>query len=501
MSKRLTIYITVCLLTMSSINLFAQKSKEARIQYRANTVEVDKKIGKGAQRLLDEVEFIHGGAKMYCDSAYFYAKRNSLDAFDNIFINQGDTVFIYGDLLHYNGNTKLATLTGNVKLINDETTLTTKKLQYELSTGVAYYKEYAKTVNKDNTLESIKGFYYTRRKTAIFHDSVTLTNPDYVMYSDTIEYETKTGIARFFGPTDIIGDSSHIYSEFGWYDTEQDLAELKQNAWAQNKNQTIFGDYIFYNKITGDGIAKNNVKILEEDQNILLTGNRAKYNDQTEFAFMTDSAQFIQFTSEGDSLYLHSDSLITYPDSNGHKLIFAYYNVRFYRSNIQGKCDSMVYSFSDSTSRLYHKPVLWTGKNQITASMIEILTKNQKMEKMNLYNSSFITSQEELTLFNQIKGKNMICHFRNNQLYQIDVNGNGQTVYFPKDDNEIAGVNLSECSNIKIFLENNEVSRINFYTKPVGAMYPLEQAPENKLKLKGFDWQFELRPKNKHDIF
>lgn len=486
--------------TISAIS-YGQKKKEAQIQYKANTVEVDKKIGKGAQRLLDDVLFIHSGAKMYCDSAYFFSKENSLDAFDNIFINQGDTIFIYGDLLHYDGNTKLATITGNVKMVNEETTLTTEKMHYELNSGMAYYNHYAKTVNLDNTLESTKGFYYTRKKVAIFHDSVVMTNPDYVMYSDTVEYDTESGIAQFFGPTDILGDSSHIYGEFGWYDTQLDLAELKQNAWAQNKKQTIFGQYIYYDKNTGDGLAKDQVKILEEEQNVILTGNYAQYNDQTEYAFLTDSAQFIQFSSKGDSLYLHADSLTTYPDTSGQKMIFAYKNVKFYRSNVQGICDSLVYSFVDSTVRMFYSPVLWTGKNQISADKIEILTKNQQIEQMNLYKSSFITSKENSELFNQIKGKNMYCYFKENELYQIDVIGNGRTVYFPKDDGEIVGVNISECSNIKIFLENNDVTRINFYVKPVGGMYPVDQAPENELMLKGFEWKIDLRPKDRYDIF
>ena len=489
------------LLSNSTIKIQAQKAKSAKIQYRAEIVEVDKKIGRGAQRLLDNVEFTHGGAKMYCDSAYFYSKKNSLDAFDNIFINQGDTLFLYGEFLHYDGNTKKATVTGNVKLINDETTLTTDRLDYELNNGIAYYKDYGKTVNKENIIESTKGYYFTRRKEIQLNDSVVITNPDYQLLSDTVLFNTKTEVATFLGPTDIVGDSSHIYGEIGWYDTENDIAEIKQNAWAENNQQTIFGDYIYYDKQTGDGIARDRVKIIEKEQSVMLTGNQAKYNDITEYAFLTDSAQFIQFTEQGDSLFLHADSLRTYPDTSGNKIIFAYYNVRFFRENVQGKCDSLVYTFSDSTARMYYEPVLWTGVNQISAEKIEMLTKNQQMEKMNLYKSSFICSQKDTSYFDQIKGKDMICYFSDNQLFQIDVKGNGQTVYFPEEDDEIVGVNLSECSNLRILLKDGQVNRINFYVQPKGGMYPLSQAPQNKLKLKGFFWQEELRPKSKYDIF
>ncbi len=501
-NKSFLIVVFVFILGSGYKNSHAQKkTKTTTVQYRADIVEVAKKIGKGAQRLLDNVEFIHEGAKMYCDSAYFYQKENSLDAFNNIFINQGDTIFLYGDYLHYNGNEKLATITGEVKLVNRETTLTTNRLDYNLSEGLAFYKDHGHTVNKETDVESIKGYYNTKVKTIILNDSVVITNPDYTLYSDTVEYNTETEIALFFGPTNIIGDSSHIYGEKGWHDTKNKISEIEKNAWVKNKTQTVSGEYIHYNKTTGEGHAHNNVSILEEKHNVLLLGNQAIYNDSTKYSFLTDSAQFIQFTSEGDSLYLHADSLISYPDSNDKKMIFAYYNVRFYRDNVQGKCDSLVYTFSDSTSRMYYDPVLWTGVNQVSAEIIEILTKNQQMDKMYLTENSFICSEKDTNAFDQVKGKNMICHFTNNELVRVDVNGNGQTVYYPEDEGEIVAVNIADCSNLKILLDSAKVKTITFYVTPSGGMYPLDQAPKNKLRLKGFNWQQAIRPKSPHDIF
>jgi lipopolysaccharide export system protein LptA len=485
---------------LSFVSVIAQEGKEARVQYRAETVEVNKNIGDGAQRLLGNVEFIHAGAKMYCDSAYFYSKKNSLDAYNDILINQGDTIFLYGDYLHYNGNTKKATVTGHVKLVNKETVLTTSELDYKLDSGIAYYTNYALTINKENTLESIKGYYYTQLKTVVFYDSVIIVTPDYKMYSDTVRYNTFNGVAKFFGPTNIIGDSSQMYGEKGWYDTELDIAQIEKDAWAKKKEQTIFGQFIFYDKNTGEGVAKNNVRILEQEKNVMLTGNSALYNDITEYAFITDSARFIQF-ADGDSLFLHADTLELKHDTIGNRMIFAFHNVRFFRDDLQGKCDSLVYTFSDSTARLFDAPVLWAQNYQMSADFIEIITKNQKIDKMYLLNSAFIASKEDTSYYSQIKGKDMTCFFKNDMLTQIDVNGNGQTVYYPKEEEDIVGVNLSECSNIKILLKEGELYKINFYKNPKGGMYPLDQAPENRLLLKGFVWQESVRPKSKNDIF
>jgi hypothetical protein len=172
-----------------------------------------------------------------------------------------------------------------------------------------------------------------------------------------------------------------------------------------------------------------------------------------------------------------------------------------FKSNLQGKCDSMSYSFSDSIIRLYYEPVLWSDENQLTSEYIEIRTKNNKIDRLHLIKLAFIVSQEDTVKFNQIKGKDMVCYFKDNELYRVNVNGNGQTIYYPKDKNEVIGVNKAESSDLVIFLKGNEVQEIIFYTKPDATLFPLDKAPQNELRLKDFVWLEKYRPANKEDIF
>lgn len=486
------------LLVLLTIPVCSQKV--AQVQFSANTTEVDAKLGKDTRRLLGNVVFEHAGAKMYCDSAYFYAKRNSLDAFNNVYINQGDTVHLYGEHLFYDGNTKIAQVRNNVKLINRETTLTTQSLDYDISAGVGYYTNHADIVNKENDLKSRIGHYYTRSDMFDFQDSVVVVNPSYTIYSDRMKYNTKSRITFFSGPTEIIGDSSYIYCEKGWYNTVTDISQLNQNALVRNTKQIIKGDSLYYEKLTGFGRAVNNVEIVDNKQNIILRGNFGIYHELSDYARLTDHAQFIQVTSE-DTLYLHADTLLSEVDTAGTKFIKAYYGVRLFKSNFQGKCDSMAYSMTDSVIRLYDEPVLWSDENQLTAEYIEIQTEKRQAKTMFLKRSSFIISQEDSTKYNQIKGKNMTCHFRNNQLYRIDVNGNGQTVYYPEDKDGFIGANKAECSDLRIFLIDGKINTISFLVKPDAVLHPIESAPVEELILKGFQWLEKLRPLDKEDIF
>lgn len=495
----LKIFLFILITGFHSAYIIAQK-KPAKIQFRSSTMEVDKNLGNGAKRLIDNVVFTHGGAKMYCDSAYFYSEIQTLDAFGDVYINQGDTVHLYGRYLHYEGNTKIANVRKQVKLINRETTLTTEALDYNLDDGVGYYTNYAHIVNEENTLESIYGYYYTRTDWLHFRDSVIIINPDYKILSDTIRYQTKKKIAYFEGPTEIISDSNYIYCEKGWYDTKRDISQLNENAFVQNPTQIIKGDSLYYERKTGFGRAVNNVELHDLEQKVILLGNWGEYYENTDYAILTDSAQFIQITSE-DSIYVHADTLKSLPDTSGEKMIKAYYQVRVFKTNLQARCDSMVYSFIDSTSRLYGEPVMWSENQQLTADYIEILTKNRQVDKMYLNGAAFIISQKDTVKYDQIKGKSMICHFRDQQLYRIEVFGNGETVYYPKDEEDIIGANKAVCSNIVIHFVDGQVDKIDLLVQPNATLHPLEIAPVGELLLKDFKWLDALRPKNRYDIF
>jgi len=486
------------LLLLTAQGLFSQVPKQ--VEQRADFMEYDENIAGGAYRLLGNTKFSHEGALMYCDSAYFYPDANSLDAFSHVHIIQGDSVNLYGDFLHYDGNTRIAQIRKNVKLVGKNTILTTTALDFDLGRSVGYYQTHADIISNENNLSSRQGYYYSKEHMYHFRDSVILRNPDYTIYSDTLRYQTVTRIAYFFGPTEIVGDSSYIYCEKGWYNTNNNKSMLKQKALVQNKKQTITGDSLYYERETGYGEGYSNIQLLDEEQNVILKGNHALINQKQDRALITDSAQFILITRE-DSVYVHADTLRALPDSAGNRQLKAYNNVRLFKENLQGICDSLYYSTSDSILRLFYDPVLWSGGNQLSADYIEIWTRNKQLDQLHMRQLAFIINQEDSAKFNQIKGKSMICFFRNNELYKITVNGNGQTVYYAKDKQELIGVNIAQSSDLLILVKDNKPDRIRFDTKPTAILYPLDLAPREELILKDFKWQEAERPKDKIDIF
>jgi lipopolysaccharide export system protein LptA len=490
------------ILSIGSVEIYAQHKVKKEINIEAEILLYDEEIVKDAQRLIGNVKFSHKNMVLFCDSAWSYLSSNSVDAFGDVHAISNDTLHIYADIIHYIGDLSLAKARGNVVLKDTKLTLTSDSLDFDSKNEIGYYDNGGKIVDSTNTLTSKVGRYYSKINELFFEDSVKVVNKDYVMTSETMKYNTKSEVVYIVGPTHIIGDSSYLYSEKGWFDTKKNISELLKNSTIRKSDTQLQGDYIYYNDNNGEGIAKGNVIINDFKNSIIIAGNNATYNDFSQNAFITDSALFIQFQNS-DSLFLHADTLYTQPDTSvlNQKMVITYKNVRFFKPDMQGACDSLVYFTKDSTIQLFDDPILWSENDQLTADYIEVINNNEPPSQVVMKNNSFIIQNIDSSKFNQIKGKNMVGLISKSKLYQINVSGNGQSMYYPADEKSFIGMNKAESSSIVLYLSNNKIKRISFLKSPVGSLNPIMEQIGSNSQLPGFKWRNSERPLNKFDIF
>lgn len=495
--------LLVFIVGISTNTIEAQNRNKKKIDINhANSLRSGKSIGKDVQRLIGDVKLTHENIILICDSAWSYSTSNSVDAFGNVHIISNDTVNLWAQFINYSGNTQFAKARKNVTLKDPTITLTTDSLDFNMETEIGYYNYGATIIDSANTLKSIMGRYYTRQNRMVFTDNVKLKNENYTMQTDTMQYFTNTEIAKFSGKTNIVSNETSIYSTGGWFNTKTNETELNKNSTIKRRNTQIQADYLFYNDDIGFGNAYGNVIINDYENKMIVTGKKANYDDFEQFSTVTDSAVWIQYY-EGDSLFLHADTLLTIPDTSATdaKMLIAYNNVRFYRNDLQGVSDSLIYFTKDSTIQLFNDPVVWSMENQLTAEFIQFENKSNAPNQVYLNNNSFIIQEVDSTKYNQIKGKNMVGFIRGNHLYRIDVNGNGQSIYYPADENSYIGINKAESSNIIIYLQENQINRITFVGSPVGNLNPMLEIIPEQTKLEGFNWRKTERPTNRYDIF
>lgn len=550
-------FLVLSMLFVWAANGFAQNKKRVEI-LRCDLLDYDQRIIAGAQRLLGNVNITVDGALMWCDSLYSY-NNNTVDAFGNVHIVRGDTLDMYADFINYSPETKLAKARRNVKLIDKKVTLTTDSLDYMMTNDLASYNYSGTIKDSTNVLTSVVGKYYVNDKKAYFQDKVDVVTKDYRIKSDTLIYFTSTKKVYIEGPTHIFNETDTLYAEYGWYDSMKSYARLTRKPRMWNEKRSLKADSVYYDKEKGEGVAMGKARVQDIENSLIVLGNKVHYNDLTKIAWASDSAVLIQY-SEKDSLYLHADYLRTMPDTSAvkkaapakssslkaaqplskneikevvekeiptdslavdslaiqpakvdslttekakdNRLVFAYHHVRFFREDFQGKCDSLVYWSKDSTIQMFTEPVIWSGRNQMTANYIEMVNRSKDPDEVRMRDDAFIIAMEDDSLrYNQIKGKNMNGFIRKNNLYKIDVNGNGQSNYYARDKDGVIGLNKAESSRITIYMDNGKVKKIAFIKSPEGELKPMADIEDGDKLLPGFKWQDEMRPKNKEDIF
>ncbi len=500
--KKLLFFISYCLLFLSVQVLFAQKPKTIIVE-NADFQEINENEIPGALLLIGNVKVNHDGVVLTCNRAYFFQKENYLKAFGNVQLVQGDTLFLNSKYAEYSGNVKKAFATGDAVMSSPDATLSTDTINFDRNIQQVFYNTKGTIINKDNTLVSKSGRYYVAEKKFQFLTAVTITNPKYVIKSNHLDYYSNSGHSYLLGPSTITSKANYIYTERGFYDTKKNLAHFLRKSYIKYDDRLIEGDSLYYNRNIEFASATRNVKITDSINRGIVKGHYAEIYKLKDSMFVTKRAVAINLV-EKDSVYIHGKKLMV-TGKEGERILRAYNNVRFYKIDMSGKCDSIHSNSKTALTKLIGNPILWNGESQITGDVMHLIgDKNtKKLDSLKVLNNTFIVSRDTLgTGYNQVKGLNLFGKFKEGKLHDVDVIKNTEVIYYMRnDDNELIGINKNVSSKINLIIENNDIETITFFNKVDGDVYPEADLPENARKLKGLRWRGDERIKSKDDIF
>ena len=507
MKAKLLLIVSFFLL-LSQTLVAQEQDTVQRKKTRINILHYDKatysKSMGDVQRLIGNVKMRHDSAYFFCDSAYYYQKNNSFDAYQNVHIIVNDSVEIFSDLLNYDGDRRFAEFHDNVHLRDDSTNLYTEYLTYDRNLHLASYPDSATTVRGDKTLKSHYGYYRDRLKEFSFFENVEVYSPKYQMYTDTLFYNTDIEKMWFEGPTTIFNKENILEGKHGYYLVNEDFVYLDKRPYMHNETQQMRADSIFYDRNKGLAQAYNQVDMIDTSYQVIMRGDYVEMWENKGFSFATDSAYAISYDG-GDSLYIHGDTLFMYFDKEkeeAEKLI-ARRNVRFFKSDMQGKCDTLTYLKADSIIQMRVAPVLWAEDSQLTGVDIDIKLKDHNVDWVLQKGNAFIISKDSIEGYNQIKGKDITSRFRNGNIHRVNVDGDkAETIYWIRDDDGgLIGIDVSNSATMVIEMEKQSVSIIKSFKEINETMYPEKDLSESNRYLSGFKWHDEARPKDKNDIF
>ncbi len=477
--------------------------------------------------LTGNVEFRRGGMTMYCDSAHFYSETEAFDAFGNVRMEQGDTLFVYADTLKYRSLQQIGYLWGEpVRMINKDVTLKTDEFIYDFEAEYGFYEVGGTLIDNKNVLVSREGTYVPATKEASFFINVRLNsldekNDSMVIYTDTLYYNTETHVAELFSPSEVINKRDTIFTTHGVYDTNTEVARLYDRSRVRmGRGTTLEGDTLFYDKVAGYGWARGNMEIIDELRQSSLSGHYGYYDQIIDSAYVTGRALAKEY-SQGDTLYLHgreifstarfdttlipADTLLGLPQTtviDTSHVIRAYPRVRFYRSDMQGICDTMRFEQKDSTLFMVRNPIVWSGERQIFGNVINLHLNDSTIDRAWLPKFGFSAEMIEEGYYNQLSGKEMIAYFVDGDMRRLEVNGNVEAIMFPMENDSTYNKVISlQSSFLNADFLDRQMLRMKTWPETTGSVTPLYLAKRSIFFLPNFKWYTGIRPTSPEDVF
>lgn len=507
-------FFSLALLLFSFSSIFAQggtvaDSSSVKKSYihllHADVTRFDKNINPDAWILVGDVSFRRDSMYMACDSAHYYQEKNSFQAFGNVKMEQGDTLFLYGDYADYDGDANIARVRRGVQLINRNVVLETDSLDFDRNTNLGYFFEYGVLSDEESTLASYYGEYNVNSKDALFLDDVSLENPKFRLTSDTLRYNTDSKIAGIVGPTNIYSGDNEVYSERGFYNTASRQATLLDRSVIYNGSKNVSADSIYYDMQSGYSESFGDILYNDDNGKNMMTGDYAYLNELVDSAYVTGRAMVCDY-SQKDSLFMHADtiSIVSYnlASDSLYRKIKAFNKVRAWETSMQAVCDSLVFDSRDSCMTLYKDPILWNNNVQLLGEVVKVYMDSTSIDWVHVINQTLYAEPVDSLNFNQIKGKEMRFLFSEGKLAQMQVDGNVEIIFFPLDeDSTFIGMNTTIAGKAVAYLKEGQVDKVVVPTEASGIFYPMGQRPPDKCFLENFSWFDYVRPLSKEDIF
>ncbi|MBQ5626493.1 MAG: hypothetical protein IIU97_00135 [Bacteroidaceae bacterium] len=465
----------------------------------------DEAVDPEAWILVGNVSFRRDSMYMFCDSAHYYQKRNSFLAFGNVRMEQGDTLFLYGDYLDFDGVTNVARVRNNVRLIDKDIVLETDSLDYDRNRNLGYFFEYGELYDSTGVLRSYYGDYNVDTRTAVFLDDVTLENSKFLLLSDTLYYNTDSKVATIVGPTNMYTGGTEVYSDHGTFNTATRHATLVERPVLYNDNRNVTADSIFYDTAKGYSEVFGNIVYTDTINRNMLTGEYAFLDEVSDSVYVTGRAMAVDF-SQRDSLFVHSDTIwaLTYNlDTDSlYRKVKAYNKVRAWGRDMQAVCDSLVFDSRDTCMTMYKDPIMWNGDIQLLGEVVKAYMNDSTINWVNIINQALYVEELDSSIYNQIKGKEMEFYFTDGELREMHVIGSVEVVFYPLDsDSTYIGMNTTTSGRIIAYMKDRKVERVVVPKDSKGVFYPMSQRPEEKRFLDSFAWFDYVRPLSKWDIF
>lgn len=498
-------------------------ANESLAQVRGNLVELlDKEKNLLRTNFLDFYTkdsigyFYEGGSVLDKSKNYIESMNGSYDAklkkfkfYVNVRI-KADSVIMKTDSVAYETNKALFTFLGKVHAWRDSSYLRADNGWYNRENEQFNFYKNAYIYTKDQEVWADDIFYDRNKGFSILKNNIQIvdTSQSTMFFADSARYVSKPmsftlykdPSAAYYSVEEGKADTLFLRADTLKYYSKA-FSEIDSATVAQAKERVELSAKDPFQTIV-DAIESNKKRPSSKkavNNNVTQTSNSTKTDVKQEAAVDSLSAKNLD-TLSVPTPKVDSVKKFSFSDTTTIRFVQGFHNVKMHRSNIQGLCDSLVFSSLDSMARLYGKPILWNEENQFTADSMQFVVSGKSLTKAELLSSAYVISKEDSVHFNQIKSTDIIGYFKKNDIYRFDALGGVSLMFFIEEDSVITTMNQKECRVMKGLIKDRKIQKIQYVQDVKSDAFPVYNLPINKQRLKGFNWSPEKRPKDRFAV-
>lgn len=368
-------------------------------------------------------------------------------------------------------------LIGNVRMRHGKTKITcAKAIQYYTSKKVQM--EGVVEVNDDTMrLVGMRGMYYADSRIAEAFDRVLLEEPGTIL---------RAGYGKYF--------------------MNEKRAYFKTNVYVEDSTSILTSDELTYYRDDEKSIADGNVKIVNAKNGITIFGNHFENYKKEKYSKVTGQPKLIQIDTDPkgkhDTLAVTAIELESYQDTL--ERLIATDSVRIIRNDLAAESGVCIYYTDLDSIVLQRSPFIWYASdkhddNQVSGDTIYIKLKKRRLETVYVREKAVAISRADSLYpkrFNQLTGQEIVLHFNDDKIQQIDVNTTATSLYYLFDKSKGNGLNKSTGDQIRMTFMDGKIDKINAISNVEGQYYPekMVKGKENDHNLPEFNWR-EKKPK------
>ncbi|MDE6010451.1 MAG: hypothetical protein K2F87_03255, partial [Muribaculaceae bacterium] len=174
----------------------------------------------------------------------------------------------------------------------------------------------------------------------------------------------------------------------------------------------------------------------------------------------------------------------------------AYPRARFFRKDLQGIADTIIFTELDSLLRMNRLPIVWSDERQLRGDTIVVHFNDSTADYARIPSKAMMMEHVEEDYFNQLHSDKMMMYFDSDGLRRLEAEGSVQTIMIPMEqDSTYNRLVDAESSFLEVDLLDGSLRRLKMWPEVTGNVTPLFMVKNSQKYLPKARWLDVLRPK------